>query len=125
MFMEVIVEKVNGFMPCAHCSGTGTCNNGQDKDSCHTCKKEQKIKLTERAPGLVCSVCGGVGIAEPKSYRIHNRIVPILALLIVYMALILIWINASKENFSEILAFAGTLIGSVTGYYFGGKNNKT
>ena len=66
-------------------------------------------------------MCGGVGIAEPKSIRIHNRIVPVLALLIVYFALAIVLLKSSEENFSEILAFAGTLIGSVTGYYFGGK----
>ena len=36
-------------------------------------------------------------------------------------ALAIVFLKSSKENFTEILAFAGTLIGSVTGYYFGGK----
>ncbi|MCI5211353.1 MAG: molecular chaperone DnaJ [Candidatus Electrothrix sp. ATG2] len=115
------MEEIRGFVTCAHCSGTGTCKNGENESSCYACKKASKYKQTEPISGLVCSVCGGVGIAEPYTIRLHNRIVPALALLIVYCALAIVFLKSSKENFTEILAFAGTLIGSVTGYYFGGK----
>ena len=87
------MEDIRGFVTCAHCSGTGTCKNGENESSCYACKKASK----------------------------YNRIVPVLALLIVYCALAIVFLKSSKENFTEILAFAGTLIGSVTGYYFGGK----
>jgi hypothetical protein len=107
---------------CAHCKGTGTCNNATNGASCLVCIKANKIKASpENISGLVCSVCNGTGVAETKTARMHNRIVPTLALLIVYVALVLVFLHASKENFGEILAFAGTLIGSVTGFYFGGK----
>ena len=115
------MEEIKGFVTCAHCSGSGTCKNGENESSCYACKKEIKYKKTEPTSGLVCSVCRGVGVAEPKSVRIHNRIVPLLAILIVYFTLAIVMLKSSNENFSEILAFAGTLIGSVTGYYFGGK----
>lgn len=118
------MDEVNGFVTCAHCSGTGTCKNGENGTSCLVCKKEQKVKATDSTSGLVCSVCSGVGITEPKSLRLHNRIVPVLAMLIVYVALALVMILSTKEHFSEVLAFAATLIGSVTGYYFGGKSKK-
>ena len=54
--------------------------------------------------------------------RLRNRLVPCLALIIVCFVLLLIWDTHDKENFGEILAFSGTLIGSITGYYFGGKS---
>jgi hypothetical protein len=59
---------------------------------------------------------------EPLTVRLQQRIVPLLALILVYAALVLIWSYASRENFHELLAFAGTLIGSVTGFYFGGRS---
>lgn len=116
------MDEIKGFIKCAHCSGTGTCKNGEKETSCFACKKESKLKNNETTTGLVCSVCLGLGMAEPKSLRIQNRLVPMLALLLVYFALVLIAVFASKDNFPEILAFASTLIGSITGYYFGGKN---
>lgn len=107
-------------LDCAHCGSTGTCNNGPDGSSCAVCIKKHKIE-NQSSEGLVCSVCGGIGTAEPFTDKLHSRVVPALALLIVYVALYLIFMFGSKENFNEILAFASTLIGSVTGYYFGGK----
>ena len=119
------MEDVKGFMKCAHCSGTGTCKNAENENTCLVCIKEQKVKSNGHTSGLVCSVCHGIGMAEPKSLRIHNRIVPMLAILIVYLALFLVILLSSKEHFSEILAFAATLIGSITGYYFGGKKTSS
>ena len=111
---------------CAHCDGTGTCKNGVDETSCMVCVKKAKLKIEgadkNATTGLVCSVCGGHGISEPYSSRLQNRIVPLLAIIIVYIALLIIWSHAKEEHFNQLLAFASTLIGSVTGYYFGGKN---
>lgn len=118
------MDEMSGLVKCAHCAGTGTCKNGENDKSCLVCIKEQKVKVTDSTSGLVCSVCHGVGITEPKSARLHNRIVPVLAMMIVYVALFLVMVLSTKEHFSEVLAFAATLIGSVTGYYFGGKTKK-
>ena len=73
--------------------------------------------------GIVCSVCGGEGSFEPFTIQLQNRIVPLLAVGIVYFALAIVGFIAfeGKDYYHEIIAFAGTLIGSVTGYYFGGK----
>jgi hypothetical protein len=103
---------------CAHCNNTGTCNKGKDGSSCEVCVRKN-LKWT-----FVCSVCEGFGKMEPFTERLHNRIVPVLALFVVYVALIIICWAACTENkhFSELLAFSSTLIGSITGYYFGGKN---
>ncbi len=114
---------------CAHCNNTGTCNKGKDGSSCEVCvRKNQKwtfvFSVSNPRYGMVCSVCEGFGKIEPFTERLHNRIVPVLALLVVYVALIIICWAACTENkhFSELLAFSSTLIGSITGYYFGGKN---
>lgn len=116
-------ELNSDFVACAHCQGSGTCKNGENESSCSVCAKKQKLTLNkEKLTGLVCSVCGGLGALEPKTARIHNRIVPLLAMLIVYFALSMVLFFYDKEHFNEVLAFAATLIGSVTGYYFGGKS---
>lgn len=127
--MEKGVEKLNNndlaTYPCAHCSGSGTCRNGKDGDSCSVCIKEVESKTN--AQGLVCSVCGGLGVAEMRTDRINRRVTSMLAMLIAYFALTFVFVLALIENkyFSECLAFSGTLIGSITGYYFGGKTKKS
>jgi hypothetical protein len=86
--------------------------------------KSFKIKGVHH--GLVCSVCGGVGFVELKTDRINRRITSLLAVLIVYFALALIGLLAATNNqyFSEMLAFSGTLIGSITGFYFNKNSSK-
>ena len=113
---------MNKPIKCAHCESTGSCHSGKDGRSCSTCVKEKKLKESQEHYGIVCSVCNGHGIAETKTARIHNRIVPILALLIVYVSLFIVWASMSfGDNLDSILPFAATLIGSVTGFYFGGR----
>ncbi len=113
---------------CAHCDSTGTCSKGKDGSTCEVCvRKNLKwtfvFSTSKLRYGMVCSVCEGFVKIEPLTERLHNRIVPVLALLVVYVALIIICWAACTENkhFSELLAFSSTLIGSITGYYFGGK----
>jgi len=113
--------KTPDIFPCAHCGGSGTCRNGSAGDSCAVCLKKNKIE-SEASTGLVCSVCLGYGAIEPRAARLRNFIAPVFALLIMYTALGLAWFFAGDDHFSEVLAFAATLIGSITGYYFGGRN---
>jgi hypothetical protein len=109
------------FLPCAHCGGTGTCRNGNAGDSCAVCIKKNKIEEPASA-GLVCSVCHGYGAVEARAARLRSIISPVFALLIACAALGLAWFFAGDEHFTEVLAFAATLIGSISGFYFGGRN---
>jgi hypothetical protein len=120
------MEKGNdGYVLCAHCQASGTCRNGEEHQSCAFCIKKAQVK-GDSSKGLVCSVCKGLGVAEPQTLLIRNRITPILAWVIVSITLLLIFYLAEKENFHEVLAFTATLIGSVTGYYFADRSkNKT
>jgi hypothetical protein len=71
--------------------------------------------------GIVCSVCWGKGIAEPSNQKWQYRFPAMLALLIILVALfLLIWYDR-KPEFDRIIVFVSTLVGSVTGYYFGGE----
>lgn len=122
--MSTLNENIpTGFLQCAHCHESGTCSSGNDGISCEVCTKQAKAK--KPSVGLVCSVCNGLGSAEPKTFRLQNRLVPVLAIFLAYVAFILILFSLGSQHFSEILAFCGTLIGSITGYYFGGKSGRT
>jgi hypothetical protein len=119
-------------LDCAHCGGTGTCANGEDQASCAACvtKNELSSGFVSRLftkpkayVGLVCGTCGGMGKTDTLTHRMNHRAAPLLAISLIIGCFVLIGIVLIKDiHFSEILTFCGTLIGSVIGYYFGGKN---
>lgn len=112
-------DPVSKLHPCAHCRGEGTCNTGKEGTSCEVCRNNNDLKRGEYF-GLACGVCNGLGVAESKTDRLNNRLQPVLALLIIYTALVFILIFgiAKSPYFNEVLAFCSTLVGGVTGYYF-------
>lgn len=105
--------------PCAHCSETGTCSSGVNGSSCLACVTTNDLKGKELY-GLACGVCNGLGLAEPRTERMNKRIKPILAMALIFSLLGGIFVSAMLESpyFSQILAFSGTLLGSIVGYYF-------
>lgn len=108
--------------PCAHCSGTGTCKSGINEHSCNVCIKINELKGTS-FKGLPCSVCGGIGQAEPKTERINKRMPALLGMIVVFLLLALIFISLSMDSkyFTEVLTFSSTIIGSALGYYYSSK----
>jgi hypothetical protein len=120
------------FPTCCHCSKSGTCSNGDNDSSCERCiakwRKEYQRKIfgreyfTEQPAyrGLVCSVCRGKGVTEPTALKWERRFPFSLAsgLTILGFLLLLLgkWVGLSAQ---EALPFVGTLLGSITGYYFG------
>ncbi|BHH83683.1 molecular chaperone DnaJ [Desulforhopalus sp. 52FAK] len=116
--MEMEQIKANLF-PCAHCAGTGTCKNGSNEASCAACSKYHELKGKEYF-GLTCGTCGGLGLAEPTTERINKRTKPLLAMGIVFVMLTILSLLAFTNNphFTEVLAFASTLIGGIVAYYF-------
>ena|SRR5271157_333335 len=133
-------------LDCAHCETKGTCASGTEKSSCAVCIQRAKLNAppsrwwlwwhlsapaksptAEKPPtGLPCSVCGGVGKAEPKTLRFLNLFLPFFAA--GFVALLLIWLLVlalvKSDSFQSFLTFAGTATGSVTGYYFGGTKHQ-
>lgn len=120
--METIKSNL---CPCAHCEGTGTCKNGLEGTSCASCTKKNELKGKDHS-GLLCGSCGGIGLAEPMTERLNKRAKPLLAMNIVFVVLIIVAVCLVTKNdhFSEILVFASTLIGSITGYYFSSNTMK-
>ena len=73
--------------------------------------------------GLPCLICEGRGSVEPFSLKLHNRFLPFFAMGFVTLLLILVGLVVffADKSFEKVIGFAGTLIGSITAYYFGGK----
>lgn len=110
--------------PCKHCSETGICSSGESENSCHACAKYHELSKNKVYVGLACGTCGGLGQSEPLTERLNKRTKPLLAIGIVFVLLLITAVLAFTEspNFSAFLAFSGTLIGSITTFYFS-KNN--
>lgn len=108
---------------CLHCKSEGTCRNGLDGESCAACIKRNDLK-GKSYTGLVCGSCAGIGKSEPLTERMDKRMAPILAIVLVFGLLFLIfWAALAKsEFFSQILAFASAIIGSVVGFYFSSRS---
>jgi hypothetical protein len=109
-------------VPCKHCNETGTCRNGEDDASCDRCAAFPK---TGKHTGLVCSVCMGRGLAETASSQWDYRFPGILAILFIAIAFGLLYYFYDSPHFDRILVFVSTLVGSVTGYYFGGERRRS
>jgi len=123
-------EVKSNLYPCKHCSGTGTCSSGEAGTSCTACAQSHNLvktyTLRKTYTGLACGTCGGLGMAEPYTERLNKRTKPLLAMGIVFILLVcttaLAFVN--NEHFPAFLAFSGTLIGSITTFYFSsGKTN--
>lgn len=114
---------------CKHCNESGTCRNGEGDASCDRCAtfwsgSDQRFPKTGKHTGLVCSVCMGRGLAETASSQWDYRFPGILAILFVLVAFGLLFYFNQSAHFDKILVFVSTLVGSVTGYYFGGERNR-
>lgn len=74
----------------------------------------------------MCGSCGGIGQAEPLTERMNKRIAPMLAIFLTISLLMIISVAAllNSQYFTEILAFGGAIIGSVTGFYFSSRQDK-
>jgi hypothetical protein len=111
---------------CAHCKTTGVCSNGENGAACAVCANTGgKFHDYSKFPkGLVCSVCDGRGGVEPFSLKLQNRFLPYFAMgFVSILLLFLIYaLHLGIPQFDKVVGFAGTLIGSITGYYFGGKH---
>lgn len=106
--------------PCKHCNETGTCTSGENGLSCVACVKYHDLKTQKTYRGLACGTCGGLGQSEPLTERINKRTKPFLAMGIVFVLLVCVVVLAliDSKSFTAFLAFAGTLIGSITTFYF-------
>ena len=110
---------------CKHCRQSGTCTNGLDGESCAVCARRRLFRDYSAKPqGLVCSVCHGRGLVEPFSLQLQNRFVPCFAGALVTALFVVLVVTLKDVNqFDKVIGFAGTMIGTIVGYYFGGRRS--
>ncbi len=119
-----VSEIKSNLYPCAHCQESGTCSSGKDSQSCNLCVKRNE--LTGKGHfGLACGICGGLGKAEPMTERMNKRITPVLSIAIVLPLLVMVWwaMIVKSGYFTELIAFASAIIGTVVGFYFSASKN--
>lgn len=80
-----MTEIIVSLHECKHSKGLGTCANEKDGRSCLACakKNESPFFSLNNQFGLLCGSCGSVGKAEPLIERMHNRMTPMLAIVLV------------------------------------------
>jgi hypothetical protein len=111
---------------CQHCKMTGTCttDSGASCNRCVAVWRERYPKHFDNSKiykGLVCSVCWGKGLAEPSQRKWDYRFPAILAATFVVLAFLLLYLGDTIGlRADKSLPFVGTLVGSITGFYFGG-----
>lgn len=84
------------------------------------------LDFSSKPKGLVCSVCHGRGSVESFSLQLQNRFVPCFAgaLVTALFGVVVATLFIDKGgHFDKVIGFAGTMIGTITGYYFGGKRS--
>jgi hypothetical protein len=113
-------EIKSNLYPCKHCGETGTCTSGEGGVGCAVCMKNHELKKSAAAFGITCGSCGGLGLAETRTERMHNRLPTMLAIVFVMFLLIFTFMLAILENknFPAFLAFSAALLGSIVTFYF-------
>lgn len=122
-----IPAPFEGWRLCGHCMGHGTCRAGRNGNSCYSCNKnaDEGDPQSERY-GLPCSICSGHGCSAPnevKTNKLMGAWVTIICSGGAFLAVLLSGFFFS-EHLDKILTFAGTIIGSITGFYFGGRSKQ-
>jgi len=120
----VVSEIKSTLYPCAHCQESGTCQSGENRQSCNLCVARHKLKAGGHI-GIACSICGGIGKAEPVTERMNKQITPILSIIIILPLLVFVWwaMLAESKYFTELITFSSTIIGTVVGFYFSSRKN--
>ena len=117
---------------CPHCGATGTCRNGKDEMSCATCvryflnpnpatkrDKEADQQALELKTVTKCSVCIGRGFTEGMTYKVRSYFPFVFAVLFIGIDFLSIW--HLKDGDDKLKSSLMTLIGTIVGFYFGGK----
>jgi hypothetical protein len=117
---------------CPHCGATGTCRNGKDDTSCVTCiryylrpkanalnDKEAVQQALQLNVVTKCSVCIGRGFTEGMTYKIRSYFP--FAFAVLFVGLAFYGLSHLPEADDKLKASLMTLIGTIVGFYFGGK----
>jgi len=129
LIQHAVAPPFDGWRLCSHCSGLGTCRTGNGTVSCFVCAKTAGVADPDQAHhGLPCSICHGHGCSAPREVKTNRLMGAYVTIICSASVFIIIALSGFffKDQFDKVLTFGGTVIGSITGFYFGGqsKGNK-
>ena len=119
-----VAPAFEGWRLCGHCAGHGICNSNQNGASCFACAKAAKVPDPQGVNhGLPCSICSGHGCGAPSEVKINRLIgAAVTILLCILIFAVVFYAFCFPDKFDSVLTFAGTILGSITGFYFGGRS---
>jgi hypothetical protein len=108
---------------CAHCDGSGTCDNGGVNRSCLVCVNRTRWWLARLSrpplpinatdlPRVLCSVCHGKGVRSPTKGQFAAWGGGALFLFLL--------LTKSNPGLDQVRTALVTILGTVVGYYYGG-----
>ena len=112
---------------CKHCDESGTCRTLTSLVVVSVHAGGGRISFGPEDPtnGLICSVCWGKGLVEASAAKWSNRFPFISSSGLVLLGFACFFlISWTKIDEHQALTFSGTLLGSITGFYFGGERGR-
>jgi hypothetical protein len=119
--------------PCPHCLATGTCTRGPELTACSDCIdrvsarmwqrfKVRQLSASKEQPGCWCGVCLGKGRIEGATFK-FLRFFPFIFAAAFVAGCFLVLLLAGKETSEKLQGALTTLMGTIVGFYFGGKRS--
>jgi hypothetical protein len=121
--------------PCVHCGATGVCKNGPKETACFDCVARLSAKIWQRwtaskpntsnvQKGCWCGVCLGKGRIEGATFKILKFFPFAFALLFIGCCFVVLWHTAHGE-LDKLQGALTTIMGTIVGFYFGGRRSDT
>jgi len=118
--------------PCPHCGATGVCKNGLGGAACSNCVARVSSRIWQRwriektdagsQTGCWCGVCFGKGRIEGASFKILKFFPFAFALLFIGCCFLVLW-HTGEANLDKLQGALTTIMGTIVGFYFGGKRS--
>jgi hypothetical protein len=121
--------------PCVHCGATGVCKNGAEGTACFDCVARLSAKIWQRwtasefnasnpQRGRWCGVCLGKGRIEGATFKILQFFPFAFALLFIGCRFVVLW-HTSHGDLDKLQGALTTIMGTIVGFYFGGRRSDT
>jgi hypothetical protein len=120
--------------PCPHCGATGTCTHGPTGTACSDCIDRISARMWQRfkvrganadngQKGCWCGVCLGKGRIEGATFKFLRFFPFFFAAVFVVCCFFVLWHTRGTDGLEKLQGALTTLMGTIVGFYFGGKRS--
>jgi hypothetical protein len=124
-----VLEQAN----CPHCGATGTCKLGLNGAACDDCADRISARFWQRFKNRTpnadaerrhfwCGVCLGKGRIEGATFKFLRLFPFFFAAAFVVCCFLVLW-HLEKDSVDKLQGALTTLMGTIVGFYFGGKRS--